>query len=185
MNDDMQQILDDPGSFKFELQECISNLQKQLVTAVSEWKRVEGIAGDNWLRLAACQEREDRWKNDYLEAVDKHNLTLDEFAKVSADWIKTQYDLAASQAREKVLRDALDAYRGQIDQYGKSGLAERALAQHPDDTALRERLKAEREWCAKVCKQVSDSLNDEYPDDPSLKFAADECFNAVSVLGDK
>jgi hypothetical protein len=70
-------------------------------------------------------------------------------ADVSADWIKTQYELQASQVANKVLRDALVEFDGLIrHQYSGSREAmsdltyaaqhaAKALAQLTDDSALK------------------------------------------------
>lgn len=55
----------------------------------------------------------------------------------------------AAQAREAKLRWYLENYRGQVNQYGQE-TASTALALPTDDSALMERMKEERERCAKL-----------------------------------
>lgn len=59
--------------------------------------------------------------------------------------------LAASQAREQHRIEALEAYRGQIDQYGKHSSVE-ALAIPSDDTAL-------KQWGAKLLRKEAGKIN--------------------------
>lgn len=62
-------------------------------------------------------------------------------------------DLAAAQAREAQLREALDevdAFSSHAELYRA---VQKALALPTDDTALRARLKAERERCAKFVQE--------------------------------
>ena len=79
---------------------------------------------------------------------------------------KLEEQLAASQAREKVLWDALEIIErgekpdGSIYSPGELGMiAMRALAIGIDDVALRERLKAERERCIRECKEIIEAVH--------------------------
>lgn len=68
--------------------------------------------------------------------------------------------LAASQAREKVLRDAIERYLPESDHCSDNGVQfyrelSDVLDQPTDDSALRELLKAERERVAKVVRDAS------------------------------
>lgn len=93
-------------------------------------------------------------------------------------WEKCHAELAAAQAREKVLRDALDEI-GALNLAAKlspviTTIVREALAQPANDTALKSALKAERERCAKACEKIMDREGN----------TAFECVNAVRALED-
>ena len=90
--------------------------------------------------------------------------------------------LAASQAREKVLRDALEHMCMTFTATSKYDgmLVSRALDQPTDDTALKAALAAERERCAKVCDSVWNGDADTY----DYSVACNECAITIRELGD-
>lgn len=104
-------------------------------------------------QVDALTKERDRWKADYLEQVEKHNLTLDELREIEAErdtWAdncdRVYAQLAAAQSRIKVLREHLQL----AVEYGPAMaignvLSKDALTQPDDHTALDELLKQERE----------------------------------------
>jgi hypothetical protein len=108
--------------------------------------------------IAACTEDVDRevklgskFEASYLDCVEKHNLTLD--------------DLAAAEAREAKLREALEwCSRGMPDYQP----ARQALAMPADDSALKEALKqAKREALLEAAERMGDDV-------PAQRWAARE-----------
>lgn len=94
-----------------------------------------------------------------------------------------EQQLAESQAREKVLLDAL----GYIAEWNRAfrqtpkEIADNALAQPSDDTALKAALAAERERCALVC----DGLHDQWKwGNNEPESGPNDCAKAIRALGD-
>jgi hypothetical protein len=136
------------------------------------------------------------------EAADKIETLRAEVRKledyVCNDVRDLQINLAASQAREKVLRDALETMVEAIDRPPDSNcschiappcsdcidyahlreafeFADEALAQPVDDTALRAVLAKERERCLKACEQIHIR---------GFRQTAWECCDAIRALGE-
>jgi hypothetical protein len=72
--------------------------------------------------------------------------------------VMTMQKLQESQSREQQLRDALEAYRGQVDQYGKHSSADALAA--PQDTAALDR--ACKLYAANVLEGVMGDCEDNY-----------------------
>jgi hypothetical protein len=95
------------------------------------------------------------------------------------------YELEKSQAREKLLRNALETLQtngrkqGWNDRYeADMHTTANALSQPHDDSALKAALAAERERCKKVCEQIVFTY---------LKTNSQvlECVEAIRALGDE
>lgn len=92
--------------------------------------------------------------------------------------------LAAAQAREKVLRNAL----GYIADWNRAfrqtpkEIADRALAQLDDDTALKAALANERERCiAAIRNRTKRFIISDFGSDTTVE---DDCIEAIRALGD-
>ena len=81
--------------------------------------------------------------------------------------------MAESQAREKVLRDALEYILP--DTPDQCRVKNNALFLADDDTALRAALAAEREKCLKACEEIHIR---------GFRTTAWECCDAVRALGE-
>ena len=97
-------------------------------------------------------------------------------------------DLVASQAREKVLRDALvECYRQLVCLAPDSeirnavNMAIKALSQPTDDRALKAILTAERERCLEIIRDLANASD---PDDFALD-ALNQAEAAISAMGDE
>lgn len=166
------------------------------------------IAEQKWIeKLASCQARIQELRS-FVKSSTEYAIGNPAFEHVcrSSDDSALNRLLAEGQAREKVLLDALENHQNMTRPIQQTI---DALAQPIKDTALqdlilkertravdtykhlnqelvlKDALAAERELCKTTCQRVSDALNGEYPDDPSIKFAADECVNAIGALGDQ
>lgn len=121
----------------------------------------------------------------YPEAADEIERLRAENTRLLQNWTQAIEEVAyarkqleAAQAREAKLRDALTVY-ATFDGYGSESecaLAREALALPRDDSALRERLKAGRERCAKVC--------DEQAKEPECPERAAYCADAIRAVED-
>ena len=109
---------------------------------------------------------------DLIEAQQSWIASLEQNARDADRMYKElETELAASQAREKILRDALEncrlfAARRRAEEWAthilrfceSGGSVANPLRQ--DDSALRELLKAERERCAKVADEWQTAIHD-------------------------
>ena len=104
---------------------------------------------------------------------------------ISAECRELRTALAAAEAREIKLRDELEkiACLGNGNMRGNSTgncMAIDALAQHHDDSALREMIAEVYEECAKVCEDDAKGWTDY-----SCEMAARDCADAIRALAEK
>lgn len=133
------------------------------------------------------------WRNgERWDAMNNHIVGNKFVYSLAVELDETNKRLAASQAREAQLREAILQVccdpEGEPCFVGSTGDHDvirkaLALALPHDDTALKARLKAERERCAKVCEgERVDVLNGE---DEAYNMATRHCANAIHNLGDE
>ena len=129
-----------------EAADLIESLEQNARDADRMYKELEG-------ELAEQQKRIEELEADTKE-VNAARIYLREQERLLRQ-------LAAAGADNKRLRDALEAMVMYAKAEGKGlRIADEALAQPTDDSALRELLKAERERCAKVADEWQTAIHD-------------------------
>ena len=114
----------------------------------------------------------------------------------AAGKLEAEEQHAASQSREKVLRDALaECYRQLVCLAPDSeirnavNMAIKALSQPTDDSALKAALETERERCAKVCESrrrtVSNGNGTSYWSHEPASVEAGHCADDIRKMGDE
>lgn len=109
---------------------------------------------------------------------DQMNEAADEIERLRFEFNLTRAQLAAAQATNVKLREAITLAVGSMPHEPAFSIADtllKALATPPgDDSALKECLKAQRERCAKVCENTVVMAH----------VMGDECAHAIRALED-
>ena len=121
--------------------------------------------------IQRLQNKSEHYKSEWVKCSSFANKRIAEL----------EQQLAASQAREKVLRDAIEFFIDTAICQADINVATEALAQPTDDTALKAALAAERERCAKVCE---DNLSGLLIADNRYNQWVNSCAEAIRALGD-
>ncbi len=138
-------------------EQCCGECEAEINMLLQNNKRVSDLWMESNQQLAAMtKERDEHIKltnmalderDEYLKQLDamtqERNLWQDEYGD-------SKVELAAAQAREAKLREALWKAHGLLAELNIPMISD-ALDMIQDTTALDELLKAERERCAKVC----------------------------------